>query len=68
MQITPFQLLQAKQEEVKAGADSIEALRDYWIARAELEKAVGGPLSGSLSSLSSSSKELLQNERGRAAH
>jgi outer membrane protein, heavy metal efflux system len=59
MQITPFQLLQAKQEEVKTGADSVEALRDYWVARAELEKAVGGSLGGplSFSSSSSSSKE-----------
>jgi hypothetical protein len=31
---------------VKIGADSVEALRDYWVARAELEKAVGGSLSG----------------------
>jgi cobalt-zinc-cadmium efflux system outer membrane protein len=46
MQIGPFQLLQAKQEEVKTGAESVEALRDYWVARAELEKAVGGSLTG----------------------
>ena len=57
MQISPFQLLQAKQEEVKAGADSIEALRDYWVARTELEKAVGGDLSGRFISLQSESKE-----------
>jgi outer membrane protein, heavy metal efflux system len=48
MQIGPFQLLQAKQEEVKTGADSVEALRDYWVARAELEKAVGGSLNGKI--------------------
>jgi len=52
MQIGPFQLLQAKQEEVKTGADSVEALRDYWVARAELEKAVGGSLSGKLLQIS----------------
>jgi len=57
MQIGPFQLLQAKQEEVKTGADSVEALRDYWVARAELEKAVGGSLSGKFISLQSESKE-----------
>src|SRR6266446_4652011 len=48
MQIGPFQLLQAKREEVKTGADSVEALREYWVARAELEKAVGSSLSGKL--------------------
>jgi len=52
MQLSPFQLLQAKQEEVKTGADSVEALRDYWVARAELEKAVGGSLSGKLLQIS----------------
>ena len=57
MQITPFQLLQAKQEEVKTGTDSVEALRDYWVARAELEKAVGGSLSGKFISFQSESKE-----------
>ncbi len=65
MQIGPFQLLQAKQEEVKTGADSVEALRDYWVARAELEKAVGGSLSGPFSSSSSSSKRILGEEGGR---
>jgi cobalt-zinc-cadmium efflux system outer membrane protein len=48
MQIGPFQLLQAKQEEVKTGADSVGALRDYWVARAELQKAVGGSPSGKI--------------------
>src|SRR5437762_3837399 len=56
MQITPFQLLQAKEEEVKTGADSVEALRDYWVARAELEKAVGGRLSGKFISLQKEGK------------
>src|SRR5438874_4262464 len=57
MQIGPFQLLQAKQEEVKTGADSVEALRDDWVARAELEKAVVGSWSGKSISLHSESKE-----------
>jgi len=57
MQITPFQLLQAKEEEVKTGADYVEALREYWVARAELEKAVGGSLGGKFISLQSESKE-----------
>jgi outer membrane protein, heavy metal efflux system len=48
MQIGPIQLLQAKQEEVRTGADYIETLRDYWVARAELEKAVGGNLTGKI--------------------
>jgi cobalt-zinc-cadmium efflux system outer membrane protein len=39
-----FVLLQAKQEEINAGAHYVEAVRDYWVARAELEQAVGGRL------------------------
>lgn len=46
MQLSPFQLLQAKQEEVRTAADSVEAQRDYWVARSELERAVGGSLTG----------------------
>lgn len=40
-----YQLLDARREEVGARRESLLALRDYWIARAELERAVGGPLS-----------------------
>ncbi|MBI1850314.1 MAG: TolC family protein [Planctomycetes bacterium] len=44
MQSGVFQLLQAKQSEIDAGQRYIEALGDYWRARAELERAVGGHL------------------------
>lgn len=37
-----YQLIQAKQMEFDAYAELIEALRDYWIARSDLERAVGG--------------------------
>jgi cobalt-zinc-cadmium efflux system outer membrane protein len=36
-----FQLLQAKQGELDAYRDYIEAVRDYWIARSDLERAIG---------------------------
>jgi len=48
MHLGVFELLRAKQEEVNAGKEHVEALRDYWVARAELEKAVGGSLSGKI--------------------
>ena len=44
MQKSNFELLLAKEEEQRAAQEMIEALRDYWIARADLEKAAGGPL------------------------
>ena len=43
-----YDLLLAKQNEVAAERSYIEAWRDYWIARAELERAVGGTLSGKI--------------------
>jgi cobalt-zinc-cadmium efflux system outer membrane protein len=44
MFISAFQLLAAKQGEVDARRGYLEALRDYWIARAELARALGGSL------------------------
>jgi cobalt-zinc-cadmium efflux system outer membrane protein len=39
-----YQLLAAKQGEVEALRGYLEALRDYWIAQAELRRALGGAL------------------------
>jgi cobalt-zinc-cadmium efflux system outer membrane protein len=44
MQISPFELFTAKAEELRVERAYIDALREYWITRAELEKAVGGSL------------------------
>jgi outer membrane protein, heavy metal efflux system len=41
------QLLQAKQEQIELTRQYIEAMRSYWIERAELERAVGGRLAES---------------------
>ncbi len=42
MQIGAFQLLQAKQEQINAGNDYIRTLREYWIARTELDLLLSG--------------------------
>jgi len=39
-----YQLLQAKQAEFESYREYIEALRDYWIARSDLERTVGSRL------------------------
>ncbi len=39
-----FQLLSAKQSEINAYREFLDALRDYWTLRAELETEVGGKL------------------------
>ncbi len=44
MQVSAFELLQVKRNQIEAGAGFIEALRDYWIARSKLERIVGGRL------------------------
>ena len=44
MQIGVFQLLQAKRDEIETGRNYVETLTDYWLARTELERAVGGDL------------------------
>jgi len=41
---SPFDLLLAKQNELSAERGFIDAWRDYWIAHADLERAVGGRL------------------------
>jgi len=44
MLVGVFQLLQAKRDQIDAAGRYIDALRDYWVARAELERAIGGRL------------------------
>lgn len=44
MLIGVYQLILAKQEELSSYRDFIEAVRDYWIARSDLERAIGGRL------------------------
>ena len=39
-----YELFTARSEEIEVAQKSVEALRDYWITRAELERAVGGSL------------------------
>jgi cobalt-zinc-cadmium efflux system outer membrane protein len=45
-----YELLQAKREEIQATQSYTETLKHYWIARAELERAVGGTLPQTLAS------------------
>ena len=44
MLIGGFQLFMAKQEEVLTGHQYVEALKAYWLARVDLERAIGGRL------------------------
>ena len=44
MEIDNFELFSTKAEEARTEREYLEAVRDYWITRAELERAVGGNL------------------------
>jgi len=46
MQIGPIQLLRAREQQIEIGAAYVEALRDYWLARAELAQLLSGRLPG----------------------
>ena len=56
MQLGSVVLLSAKEREALTEREAIETLRDYWIARAELERAVGGRLAGEMPSMSMPAK------------
>jgi cobalt-zinc-cadmium efflux system outer membrane protein len=45
-----YVLFAAKAEQLRAQSGGVEALRDYWIARANLELAAGGRLTGKITS------------------
>jgi outer membrane protein, heavy metal efflux system len=44
MEIGNFELFRTKAEEARTEREYVETARDYWITRAELERAVGGNL------------------------
>jgi cobalt-zinc-cadmium efflux system outer membrane protein len=46
MQLGPIQLLRAREQQIENGAAYVEALRDYWLARAELAQLLSGRLPG----------------------
>ena len=46
MQLGPIQLLRAREQQIETGAAYVEALRDYWLGRAELAQLLSGRLPG----------------------
>jgi cobalt-zinc-cadmium efflux system outer membrane protein len=44
MLISIYDLLRSKQDQVNAARDYLATLKDYWTARADLERALAGPL------------------------
>jgi len=58
MLLGAYDLFTAKTEELQAGREYAEALRDYWITRTELERTVGGRLE-------TNSKPITQNSKSK---
>ena len=52
MQISAFQLLMAKRDQIEAGQSYVRALRDYWAARTRLEMVLNGRMLGAASATS----------------
>lgn len=46
MQLGPVQLLLARERQIEAGVGYVEALRDYWLARAAVAQLLSGRLPG----------------------
>ena len=46
MLVGVFELLQARRSQLDAYQSYVEAVRDYWLARTDLRKSVGGALPG----------------------
>lgn len=44
MLLGPYQLILAKQNEITAQGEYVESLKDYWMAHADLQRAIGGDL------------------------
>jgi outer membrane protein, heavy metal efflux system len=44
MQLGPLQLIRAREQQIETGVSYIAAVRDYWLARAELEQMLTGSL------------------------
>jgi outer membrane protein, heavy metal efflux system len=47
MQLGPFQLLRAREQQIQTAVEYIESLRDYWLARADAEQFLSGRLPNS---------------------
>lgn len=46
MLVGVYDLIRSKQDQITIAREYVAALREYWVARAEIERALGGPLPG----------------------
>jgi cobalt-zinc-cadmium efflux system outer membrane protein len=67
MQLGVFDLLRAREQQIQAAAAYIEALLDYWLARADLEHMLSGRLPSS-NDVTMGRRERPQTRRENAGH
>jgi cobalt-zinc-cadmium efflux system outer membrane protein len=65
MQLGPFQLLRAREQQIQAAVAYIEAIREYWLARADVGQLLSGRLPASSSVPAKNSR--LQNRASESA-
>ena len=68
MQKSNLELLAAKEREQLGEREAIEALRDYWMARAQLESAVGGSLTREVPPMNSAAPSPKKDEPAEHHH
>jgi cobalt-zinc-cadmium efflux system outer membrane protein len=64
MEIGNFELFTTKAEEARTEREYIDAVRDYWITRAELERAVGGNLNPRQRQMTNHNQAQIQGQSG----
>ncbi|MGH7873570.1 MAG: TolC family protein [Candidatus Binatia bacterium] len=66
MQLGPFQLLRAREQQIQAAVAYIEALRDYWLARGDLGQVLSGrlPSSGTAPARTTSGQTRMNQSEG----
>jgi outer membrane protein, heavy metal efflux system len=68
MLIGVFELLEARKAQFDTYQQYFEAIRDYWISRAELEQALGGPLPGPAAERLTPTIDEIVRPEGDSAH
>jgi outer membrane protein, heavy metal efflux system len=68
MIVGQFELLLAKQEEYEVYAGYLDSLRDYWLARVDLGRSLGGALPGDAEVGPARSGAITLPEAGAGAH
>jgi cobalt-zinc-cadmium efflux system outer membrane protein len=68
MQLGPFQLLRAREQQIQTAVGYVEALRDYWLARAEIEQLLDGRLPNSNGAMPAGTSPGQNRTTGAAGH